>query len=177
MGARPYNPTFGRFLSVDPVEGGSANDYDYVAGDPTNNTDLNGTYQQFACGCGGGGFMPFGGFGVSTGLRAAATAAAVVAILPVVSATLDKLEQGVERNRTRHNRFVGAVKANVKYTKHGREQAAERNISDDMIENATKTGRATKSRNSTVRYRGRKIWVVLNRNGEVVSTGWNKSGR
>jgi RHS repeat-associated protein len=43
MGARPYSPLLGRFLSVDPFEGGSANDYDYVAGDPINATDLDGT--------------------------------------------------------------------------------------------------------------------------------------
>ncbi|MEU4448304.1 PA14 domain-containing protein [Actinosynnema sp. NPDC050801] len=42
MGARPYSPLLGRFLSVDPVEGGSANDYDYVNGDPVNNVDLDG---------------------------------------------------------------------------------------------------------------------------------------
>ncbi|WP_432832451.1 PA14 domain-containing protein [Dactylosporangium sp. CA-092794] len=42
MGDRPYSPLFGRFLSVDPVEGGSANDYDYVMGDPVNKTDLDG---------------------------------------------------------------------------------------------------------------------------------------
>jgi RHS repeat-associated protein len=42
MGARPYLPSVGRFLSVDPVEGGSANDYDYVAGDPLNRLDLTG---------------------------------------------------------------------------------------------------------------------------------------
>jgi RHS repeat-associated protein len=43
MGARPYVPGLGRFLRVDPVDGGSANDDDYVSGDPLNAFDLNGT--------------------------------------------------------------------------------------------------------------------------------------
>jgi RHS repeat-associated protein len=42
MGVRGYDPTLGRFLSVDPVYGGSANAYDYVGGDPINSYDLDG---------------------------------------------------------------------------------------------------------------------------------------
>ena len=44
MGVRAYDPHIGRFLSQDPIAGGSANDYDYVNGDPINNLDLGGTY-------------------------------------------------------------------------------------------------------------------------------------
>lgn len=42
MGVRLYDPGLGRFLEVDPVEGGSANAYDYVDQDPINQFDLNG---------------------------------------------------------------------------------------------------------------------------------------
>ena len=42
MGARQYLPSAGRFLSIDPVEGGSANDYDYAGQDPVNARDLDG---------------------------------------------------------------------------------------------------------------------------------------
>ncbi|MEU9230365.1 RHS repeat-associated core domain-containing protein [Streptomyces massasporeus] len=45
MGVRLYNPDTGRFLSADPVFGGSANAYEYCAGDPVNCYDLNGTFR------------------------------------------------------------------------------------------------------------------------------------
>jgi RHS repeat-associated protein len=42
MGRRTYLAPIGRFLQIDPVDGGSANDYDYTNQDPINETDLNG---------------------------------------------------------------------------------------------------------------------------------------
>ncbi|MGW4434552.1 DNRLRE domain-containing protein [Streptomyces sp. NPDC004596] len=44
MGVRLYNPATGRFLSMDPVHGGSANAYDYVYADPLNRYDLDGKW-------------------------------------------------------------------------------------------------------------------------------------
>jgi RHS repeat-associated protein len=46
MGARLYVPEIGRFTSVDPVPGASANPYDYAYGDCVNKYDLDGKSPQ-----------------------------------------------------------------------------------------------------------------------------------
>jgi hypothetical protein len=53
MGARSYVPQIGRFLSVDPVQGGSANAYDYANADPVNQLDISGL-KPFDSECYGG---------------------------------------------------------------------------------------------------------------------------
>jgi large repetitive protein len=44
MGARPYAPYLGRFMSMDPVEGGCANDYSFGHSDPVNSPDISGMF-------------------------------------------------------------------------------------------------------------------------------------
>jgi len=51
MGVRSYLPAMGRFTSVDPVYGGSANPYDYAYGDPINAFDLAGTESDTGMDC------------------------------------------------------------------------------------------------------------------------------
>ena len=49
MGVRSYVPAMGRFISMDPMLGGSANAYDYANADPVNTFDLTGTCVRQKC--------------------------------------------------------------------------------------------------------------------------------
>lgn len=78
MGARLYDSTTGRFLSVDPVSGGSCNSYDYVCGDPVNMLDLDGRLAALA-------LVGAAGLGVSAStVLAIIGVAAVVAIIGLI---------------------------------------------------------------------------------------------
>jgi RHS repeat-associated protein len=61
FGVRLMDPSLGRFLERDPVEGGSANSYDYAYQDPINNFDLDGRFciagRSKGRGCRGAGFL------------------------------------------------------------------------------------------------------------------------
>ena len=79
MGARPFNPAQARFLSVDPVKGGCANDYTYVHGDPLNARDLDGKKVGDLCGMNGPSLGDVVTLGVASVLTAASIALTVVA--------------------------------------------------------------------------------------------------
>lgn len=106
MGVRLYDPQLGRFLQVDSVEGGGANDYDYAYQDPINNLDLDGKFcvtgRNKRGGCRGAGFLRKHGTYISAGLAIAAlftpagwiTGAFVVGAWAVGQATIGAADEG-----------------------------------------------------------------------------------
>ncbi len=83
MGVRVYAPALGRFLSVDPIHGGSANHYDYCYADPINCYDLDG---RFALA------LPLLALGPAGWVAAAAVVVGVVAVV----ATANAVNEGIK---------------------------------------------------------------------------------
>ncbi|MGI8333638.1 LamG-like jellyroll fold domain-containing protein [Actinomadura scrupuli] len=60
------------------------------------------------------------------------------------------------------------------YAGHSKKRMAERGISEDMVEQTVANGKKMKGNSpGTRKYKSRKMWVVLNQDGKVVSVGWN----
>ncbi|MEV6224530.1 hypothetical protein AB0M13_23030 [Nocardia fluminea] len=74
--------------------------------------------------------------------------------------------------------FIALCSSVASFTNHGRQQAQSRGISEDMMDQAiaqaNRSGKRYKRKGEdTIKYVGDKVWVVLNSNCAVVSTGWN----
>ncbi|WP_063035808.1 DUF4258 domain-containing protein [Nocardia grenadensis] len=70
--------------------------------------------------------------------------------------------------------FIANCSRAAGFTSHGRDQAQKRGISEDMINQAIQSGSRSKGNSKgTTKYKGTKVWVVLNTRCAVVSTGWN----
>ncbi|MEV0681688.1 PA14 domain-containing protein [Actinosynnema sp. NPDC050436] len=182
MGARPYSPLLGRFLSIDPVEGGSANDYDYVNGDPVNSVDLDGN------------------FALPLVLAVLALIFMVIALvhhrnitigLPSIRLPVPKLPVIHPHPAVIGGQFLGGllqpdfkvkrgvvpglVVGKLEYKNHAEERMWERGISEDMVEDTIRSGKKRPGNDKgTTKHVGRKIWVVTDKQGRrVVSVGWN----
>jgi RHS repeat-associated protein len=201
MGARPYSPLLGRFLSVDPDEGGSANDYDYVAGDPINAMDLDGhgwfsaivsavtrvaevvswipgPIGAIASGVAAAGNAIQGNWGRAAEFAmGAVTGGASRYIGAAVKVTRSvKAVKHVAQARKVRRPVAGVITG---YTKHARNRAigsrGDGGVHPRAIVDAVRNPKRayTDLKRQTTRYDGRHATVVVNRQGKIV-TLWPK---
>lgn len=153
MGARLYNPATGRFTSVDPTIGGNENSYNYPD-DPINLVDISGRLAWL---------VALAVFDLSMDWNPLGwVLAAVIAIIGIVYlATLvaeKQAKSGIWKSKS----------------KHAKSRQGQRGISDEMVDQAVRTGKKTKGNKAgTTKHIGRKIWVVTDRYGKIISVGWN----
>jgi RHS repeat-associated protein len=134
MGARLYNPTTGRFLSVDPVLGGSCNSYEYVCGDPINLVDLDGRMTAVA-------LVGMAGLGVSAGtVLTVIGVGAVVAIIGLIWWKGKKWAINKVRTLWREARKSGKAKGNdVPDFAKGQRRGKNETL-DDAVDRVMKKG-------------------------------------
>jgi RHS repeat-associated protein len=150
MGVRSYVPALGRFTSVDPVRGGSANDYDYANQDPINTYDLDG---QIA-------FAPF-----------------AIAVAPVAFRLAVKTFGKKAHRYVKPGRAQGPIRG---YTTHGLQRAIVRRggVDPKYIHHAVRHGKQIRKgqKHGRVRYETSDAIVVLTK-GRKVKSVWAKSWR
>ncbi len=163
MGARVYVPALGRFLQVDPVEGGGDNAYAYV-NDPVNENDLDGKIAPLVA------FVAWqlGRIAVQQVVKYAVKQAATQAVKQVAKKTAVEASKKVVQ------------KAAPKMSAHARQRAVTRNIGMKDIRNTMNNGVKFKYNHQGVRKTGyyspqSKIFVAAR--GKKVITVINKVDR
>ncbi|MDO4684506.1 MAG: RHS repeat-associated core domain-containing protein, partial [Candidatus Saccharibacteria bacterium] len=171
MGARVYLPILGRFLQVDPVEGGGDNTYVYV-NDPVNEDDLDGKVAPLA----GIVLWHLGRIAVQQTVRVAAKHAAKHAVKHVAKKTVTHSTKKITQT-TAKKVTVRRIRG---YTRHGLNQAISRNnhgVSVRAIHNAVyRPVRIAYQSGGRVKYIGKDAVVILNKQGRIITT-WAKNRR
>ena len=161
MGARVYVPALGRFLQVDPVEGGGDNAYAYV-NDPVNSNDLDGQVAPLVAFA----VWQLGRIAVQQAIKVAAKEAAKQAAKQVIKkAAVNQTKKQLQWSAGKaHN---AARNANWHYGKHARDigaktQKAYNNSARNTINRAVDFHKYKNGRTAFLDARGR-ITVVNNR--------------
>lgn len=159
MGSRVYIPTMGRFLSVDPIEGGVDNNY-VDPPDPVNDFDLDGTFIETGLDVAGL------AYDINVFKKNRSLGNAGFLIWSAASIALPGVP-GSWGARTGGKIIKG-------YTKHGIDQAISRDgvgVATKAILSAAKNPqRIIKQSGGRVMYRGKDAVVVLNKYGKIITT-------